>query len=319
MNITGNETVYFITIYTLLAIFIISLLLVVITCNNNKNEKHKKQKEQYNNSIKVADTIIYPDTYIFEENKVFVCLTTIPDRIKTLWFYTNIIRFLKILENTNIVLFISIPYKTRLSDIDYNIPANLLELEKENDNLILYRCNDYGPFTKVSGPLLCDDISDDSCIIICDDDQLYNRRLFVHLALAVYHHQQQVISPFPIKKMYVNSRGNAIRQSGPWIDENIAKEIMGYQSFAFVKKLLLPMLNIDIPDSCYRIDDHTISFYLEKNNINIVYLHKNRSKLNKYVNRPKDVPNWVKLNEDEIDNKRFYMIEECRADFGLKG
>jgi hypothetical protein len=94
---------------------------------------------------------------------------------------------------------------------------------------------------------------------------------------------------------------------------------MGYQSFTFVKKLMKPILDIDIPESCFRIDDQTISYFMLKHGIDIIYLEKNRSKVNNYQINYKELnhPDWPKLKDDEIDDKRYEMMLECEKDFNL--
>jgi hypothetical protein len=314
-TIEENQIQYFAVIFALLFIACIGLLIIMLSkkkCNAN---------ESYN-SLNVIDTSDYPTHFKFNNNRVFACMTTIPERLETPWFTKSIVRTLRMLRRSNVYLFLSIPYKKRVGGDVYKIPDFLLNLSKRNRRLIIYRCNDYGPVTKLSGPLLSDLVPKDACIVICDDDQLYTELLFVRLAIAAYNNPLNVISPQPVKKLYTNKKGKVLRKEGPYNLDTTSDEIMGFQGFAFIKKLLIPILDIDIPDSCFRIDDHTISFYMMKEKIYIKYLEPNRGKQRKYILKQEEldgtIPEWPKLNEDEIDDKRYKLSLECRDRFNLK-
>lgn len=309
-----NQIQYFVIIFVLLFIACISLLIIMLS-------KQNKPKECFNN-LNVIDTSEYPDDFCFNQNSVFVCMTTIPERLETPWFTKNILRLLKLTRRSNINLFLSIPYKKRIGGDVYKIPEFLLNLSKRNRRFFIYRCNDYGPITKLSGPLLCELIPKDACIIICDDDQLYTKLLFVYLAISAFRNPKNVISTQPLKKHYMNKNGDLVRVEGEYNSETVSNEIMGFQGFSFIKKLLIPILDIDIHDSCYRIDDHTISFHMMKNNIYIKYLEPTRGRQHKYIKKQEDldgtIPDWPKLNEDEIDHTRYKRSLECRKHFDLK-
>lgn len=309
-----SEIQYFVIIFVLFFIASISLLIIMLV-------KQNKPKECFN-YLNVIDTSEYPDDFCFKKDSVFVCMTTIPERLETHWFTKNILRLLKLTRSSNINLFLSIPYKKRIGGEVYKIPKFLSNLSKRHRRLFIYRCNDYGPITKLSGPLLSDIIPKDASIIICDDDQLYTKLLFVYLAISAFRNPTNVISTQPLKKHYMNKNGDLVRVGGEYNSETVSNEIMGFQGFSFIKKLLIPILDIDIHDSCYRIDDHTISFHLMKNNIYIKYLEPTRGRQHKYILKQEDldeeIPDWPKLNEDEIDNVRYKRSLECRKHFNLK-
>lgn len=314
-TIKESQIQYFVIIFVLFFIGCISLLIIMLF------KKNCKTNELYNN-LNVIDTSDYSNHFKFKNNRVFACMTTIPERLETPWFTKSILRTLKILKRSNICLFLSIPYKKRVGGDIYRIPKFLLNLSKRNRRFIIHRCNDYGPVTKLSGPLLSDFVPEDACIVICDDDQLYTELLFVRLAIAAYKNPLNVISPQPVKKLYTNKNGYVLRKEGPYNLDTTSNEIMGFQGFAFIKKLMIPILDIDIPDSCFRIDDHTISYHMMKENIYIKYLEPTRGMQRKYILKQEDldgtVPDWPKLNEDEIDNKRYKLALECKDQFNLK-
>jgi len=280
--IEKNQIQYFAIIFALLFIACIGLLIIVLF------KKNCKTNEPYNN-LDVIDTLDYPRYFKFNNNRVFACMTTIPERLETPWFTKSILRTLKILKRSNIYLFLSIPYKKRIGGDIYRIPEFLLNLSKRNRRFIIYRCNDYGPVTKLSGPLLSDLVPKDACIVICDDDQLYTELLFVKLATAAYKNPLNVISPQPLKKLYTNKNGYVIRKDGPYNSDTVSNEIMGFQGFAFIKKIMIPILDIDIPEPCFRIDDHTISYYMEKENIYIKYLEPTRGMQRKYISNQEEL------------------------------
>jgi hypothetical protein len=97
--------------------------------------------------------------------KIVVCLTTIPSRVKYLE------RTLKSIQNQSIKpssIELNIPHKYRRSDIGQ------IELASIPEAFDTYRCEDYGPATKLI-PTLERHCSSDTLIIYCDDDRIYHK------------------------------------------------------------------------------------------------------------------------------------------------
>ncbi|EBA03194.1 hypothetical protein RB2150_17619 [Rhodobacterales bacterium HTCC2150] len=99
------------------------------------------------------------------KNKIVVCLTTIPSRVKYLE------RTLKSIQNQSLKpssIELNIPHKYRRSDIGQ------IELASIPEAFDIYRCEDFGPATKLI-PTLERYRSSDTLIIYCDDDRIYHK------------------------------------------------------------------------------------------------------------------------------------------------
>ena len=95
-----------------------------------------------------------------------------------------------------------------------------------------------GPITKLMGPLLDEEIENDAVIICFDDDVVYKKCTFLHLASAVLNEPETVFTMC-----------------------NLPLE--GYKAFAGRKSTLLPLATMHRPQSCYRVDDDFIQASLE--------------------------------------------------------
>ena len=108
------------------------------------------------------------------EIKFCVSMSTIPSRIK------GIHKILDNIENQTLKpekIFLNIP-------IDFNRFKNekindedIISLERKN--LIIKRCEDFGPGTKIMGSI--EDIKEYDCVIIIDDDHLYDENIFSNI------------------------------------------------------------------------------------------------------------------------------------------
>ena len=103
--------------------------------------------------------------------KFCVSLSTIPSRIK------NIYKTIDNLNNQTLKpdkIFLNIPRKYKrfknetISEVDINSLKNM--------NIEITRCEDFGPGTKLMGSL--SKIIDYDCVILIDDDHLYNKHVF---------------------------------------------------------------------------------------------------------------------------------------------
>jgi len=109
--------------------------------------------------------------------RVVVTLTTIPTRIETL-YYT----LYSLLDQTVRVdaIVINIPYVST-KGVPYTIPAWLSELARKNTCIVLNRCEDEGPVTKISHSLR---LYRDTTLIIVDDDTVYKSTIIYDLCHA---------------------------------------------------------------------------------------------------------------------------------------
>lgn len=223
------------------------------------------------------------------EHKIYLCMTTIPERLIHPWFYNNLRYLLSLGTNYNIV--INIPYHFKRKNIKYIIPKNIVDLSKDNNRLIIYRTKkDCGPLTKLYGSLLNNDIPNDSALLICDDD---------------IHYLSQFINI--IHKEYIKDTNKLYSYCN--------KNIEGYKCFMVKKNIIKPILNFKRPESCFRIDDNYITESVNRLNIDIITVKYN-NKSDSFCNINKDIhdnntPKWDELKKDD----RRPMIIKCKGDF----
>jgi len=221
------------------------------------------------------------------ESNIYVSLTTIPERLRNPWFYDNIKHLMNLKGNYKVIL--NIPYHFKRNNEPYIIPDNVKELEK--DNLIINRVEiDYGPLTKLYGTLLNDNISDNSAILVCDDDLVYNK----DFVTTIYNEYKKDPS-----KLYTYCYNT----------------IEGYKGYMIQKSIIKPMLNFKRPESCFRIDDNFIQESLKKLNIEVIPVSYNGDNtwtcsFDKNIH-DNHTPKWHELKSDN----RGPMIQKCINDF----
>jgi len=117
------------------------------------------------------------------QQKIIVSLTTIPSRVK---FLRNT---LKSIEKQSIKPFsieLNIPYTYRRSDIGD------IDLTQIPEGFNIHRCEDFGPATKLI-PTLERHVSDDTLIIYCDDDRIYDKDWIKRLVRTYNKHKNYCI------------------------------------------------------------------------------------------------------------------------------
>jgi hypothetical protein len=147
-------------------------------------------------------------TYI-EKNVINICVTTIPSRLNT------IIPILKSYLNQSIPfnkLFLCIPYISLRKKKAYVIPKELLIFVKlHSEKIIIIRCKDYGPGTKLLGYLEKSITNDNELIILGDDDRIVQQNLIELLLNKHRTHSNTVIAGI------VGKQQGPVRQSKvPW-------------------------------------------------------------------------------------------------------
>jgi len=108
---------------------------------------------------------------MMNEIKFCVSMSTIPSRVKNIYkTLDNIKKQTKQPEK----IFLNIPYKYRRFKDQTISEEDLINLKREN--LIIKRCDDFGPGTKIMGSI--EEVRKYDCVIIIDDDHLYDERMF---------------------------------------------------------------------------------------------------------------------------------------------
>ncbi len=219
-------------------------------------------------------------------DNIYITLTTIPERLANLWFYKNLKYLMNLNGDFKVVL--NIPYKWKKTGEEYIIPDNIRKLEK--NNLIINRVDkDYGPITKLFGALLNDNIPDNSCLLICDDDIVY-------------------------KSDFVISLYNEYIKDDTKIYSSCFADIQGYKGFMVKKSIIKPILNYKMPESCFRIDDNYMQdIIVKKMKIDIIGVPYNKDNLwtcSMEQNETNTHPKWEELVKDN----REPMVKKCIED-----
>nr|AEX62595.1 glycosyl transferase sugar-binding domain protein [Moumouvirus Monve] len=199
-------------------------------------------------------------------NKIYITLTIIPPRFK------NINRTINSLLNQSKPchkIIINIPHEY------YRFPGKIIipEYLLNNNNLLINRCKDYGPATKLLGLYEMSIIQPDDIIVVCDDDREYDfhfvRNLVEGLALKPNHSitnagwEIETLSEYSYEKKDL-PRGKEYLNSG-YIDI-----LGGCCGFAlFYKYINNEMLNIDKDSPSFYVDDVWISGHLAVSGIKI--------------------------------------------------
>ena len=185
--------------------------------------------------------------------KIYISFTTIPSRMN------NIKPLLDSLINQTIhidAIIFNIPYYSKRFNTEYIIPNYLYNY---HPRLRINRCEDYGPGTKLLGPLETRKYNNNDVIIILDDDRLIDSNLCHHLYQEYTQHSDSIISNF----------GNT--------QQLHVKIPMGAAG------ILIPLHSIDVKEifsyfkeheqSCRYVDDiFWYKYFSQKNNIPIHYL-----------------------------------------------
>jgi hypothetical protein len=105
------------------------------------------------------------------EIKFCVSMSTIPSRIKSVYkTLDNIKKQNKQPEK----IFLNIPYEYKRFKNEKINEQDIIDLKR--DNLVISRCEDFGPGTKIMGSI--EEVKKYDCVIIIDDDHLYDENIF---------------------------------------------------------------------------------------------------------------------------------------------
>lgn len=107
-----------------------------------------------------------------------VTFTTIPSRLTETYSddFRSCIKSLLEQSDTDYELHMNIPYALKSTGEEYILSETLLQLERENEKLKIFRTEDYGPGTKLY-PTIKRITDPETIIIVVDDDLVYNSDL----------------------------------------------------------------------------------------------------------------------------------------------
>lgn len=215
--------------------------------------------------------------------KKYLCFTTIPSRFKKLKSLVD--HFLEKFDIECIRIYIPLEYIRfkNIKNLESIIPK--FNEEKYKNKVKIYRIKkDYGPLTKLLGPVLDKDINDDDCIIITDDDSYKHKNWLKIMLLLLNKYKDSFIQTSHFKNI----------------------QIHGSSGYCFIKKNIIKKDFIEfinkIPLNFYFIDDDLLTIYLNFKKIKII---RTLVKLNKkyflqYIGLHQ-VTNRIKLRK-ELNN-----------------
>ena len=166
---------------------------------------------------------------------VHVNMTTIPERFASAWFVNNMRRLLTTMRG-NFVWWCNVPPTFGSTGKPYVVTRRVRKLLKDFPNFRLFHTStDYGPVTKILGPVYNAEIPLTAPLLICDDDIQYHPE-FVRTAAAHFARDPTRVYSF----------------CGP--------AIMGFRGYMVEKRLCLD-IPTNMPASCRRIDDDLMDLY----------------------------------------------------------
>ena len=203
-------------------------------------------------------------------HKVFVSLTSIPSRIPNLHYTIN-----SLLGQYQMIdkIIVNIPFKYHRFDDPIIIPLFL----RLNDKIIINRCEDYGPATKLLGLLANSDIKPEpeDIIIICDDDRNYPLDFVKDLVTSVNKHSNYCITNagWEIEALSSYRYVKTDYPRGKEYDiEGFIDVLGGCCGFALKYKMVSDkkdMMEVDMNSKIFLVDDVWISGHLTKNGVKI--------------------------------------------------
>ena len=249
------------------------------------------------------------------KQKILVSFTTIPKRINK-----NLVDTLKSMINQQTqpdYIIVNIPYEYNNFPNDFVIPDYL----NFDHRIIINRCKDYGPATKILGLFennILSLINDKDIIVIIDDDRNYDPDLISNFIVKFNENTEERV----LTNSGQNINGNGERKK-PNNKEVYIDTLQGCCAFAFYKKNI-PMdnelMNINPDNDCYYADDIWFSGFFDKNNVgidlingkdpmrnnndNINSLYSNEQKPRNNVNA-----NCIKFLQDKYDIWKYDNID----------
>lgn len=216
-----------------------------------------------------------------------VNMTTIPERFASDWFAANMRRMLTTMRG-NYVWWCNIPPVFESTQEPYVVSTKVQALLEEFPNFRLFHTKkDYGPITKVLGPLQNPEIPSSSALLICDDDIQYLPD-FVRIAAAHFANNANRVYTF------------------------CGKGVTGYQGFV-LKKQLCERIPNNIPFTCRRIDDDLLDLHFEQY-ITAISYNNDTSKM--CTIDASDWGDWHTEHRTALrDDNRQPMVKACQRDF----
>nr|QBK92935.1 MAG: glycosyltransferase [Pithovirus LCPAC403] len=208
-----------------------------------------------------------PTSQVFDpvtrDTRIVVSFTTIPSRIK------NIPRLIKQLEHQTLIpdaIYFNLPYRSLREGKEYpkfKLPDTFL-------NVIVNRCDDVGPLTKIL-PTLEKETNPETIIITIDDDIIYKRNIFEKLVEASLGSDHTAYSFSGWQYQHWTGFGKEGSNMLPFYTyQGVTDIVHGVSGVAYKRKFFGE--DFHPIDECFLVDDVLISTYLSLHNITMIKL-----------------------------------------------
>ena len=202
---------------------------------------------------------------------VVLSMSTTPSRLNEIregWGVKPVIDQLINLTYPNYEIHFNIPYINHKTQEEYIIPEWLIEYEKTNQKLKIFRCNDYGSITKIVPTLMRID-DPDSIIITVDDDLNYND------GFIEYHLKKRQTYPNSVLGFAgISAIDGSCHFCTTLNKDTRVKIIEGYKTVSYLRKFFKEDFFNDFVGQSWS-DDILLSAYLGKENIEKIVMNYN--------------------------------------------
>lgn len=167
--------------------------------------------------------------------RVWVTMTTTPERLVDPWFERTLCRSMDMCKSIGATLLLQVPF-TSHRGVSYTVPDSVAHRESATFQIRRHAL-DEGPITKLLPSLRDDLIQDDDIIIVCDDDIVHRDDVF---------------------RLLVDS----VENNSSAVSCMCTRKTQGYAGFAFRKRVLKDLRDVQIPASCFKVDDDVIFWFV---------------------------------------------------------
>ena len=206
--------------------------------------------------------------------KFCVSMSTIPSRIKSVYKTLDNIKKQTIQPDQ---IFLNIPYEYKRFKNEKINDYDLINLKREN--LVINRCEDFGPGTKIMGSI--ENVKKYDCVIIIDDDHLYDENIF---SIFIEEFTKKKINySFYLNKIFNIKMGQC--SDGFLINSDL---LIGIETFykKYVKNNTNMFMDDDLWLAIFLLKEkkseikNLIKLFQKKKNKDIVYTQHDNSKIN---------------------------------------
>lgn len=234
--------------------------------------------------------------------RIVASLTTIPSRI---WHIEPVLNSLLAQTRPFDAIYLNIPHKTRKNE-EYSIPSFI-----NQQKIIINRCEDYGPITKLL-PTLDREQNADTFIVTFDDDRVISKNTLQTIIHYITQFPDTVLS-------FSGWRIGSFPFYLEWHDNRLSSEevdwVQGCHSITYPRKFLNKEEILSFMPEMIRHDDHRMSAYLAMKKIRKIAIGENANLF--FTPIPCCKTNAIS-GGDSIAGKIKYFCEVMQIAFDMK-